>query len=187
MSSIQARQALRQQLRQRRIAIPVSRREKLSFQLAKQLQSLPRLRYAQYIGAYEAMGSEICAAPWMSQQGHKRLYVPKLHGQSMRFYPRSIALRRNRHGIAEPYRGRARPAWALSLLLVPLLGFDQHGNRMGQGGGYYDRTLGRLTWRKPYLLGLAFDEQFCEHIPTASWDQPLDAVATPTQIRVFRK
>lgn len=75
---------------------------------------------------------------------------------------------------------RARP----SLMLVPLLGFDKSGTRLGYGGGYYDRTLATLKAR-PMLIGLAFAAQELDHIPRESHDVPLDAVITENGVRFF--
>lgn len=75
---------------------------------------------------------------------------------------------------------RAEP----DLVLVPLLGFDATGTRLGYGGGYYDRTLAVLN-RKPLLVGLAFAIQEFSYIPRQAHDLPLDAVITENGVRFF--
>jgi 5-formyltetrahydrofolate cyclo-ligase len=75
---------------------------------------------------------------------------------------------------------RAEP----DLVLMPLLGFDKDGTRLGYGGGYYDRTLAHIG-KKPLLVGLAFAAQELAHIPRESHDVPLDAVITEAGIRFF--
>lgn len=77
---------------------------------------------------------------------------------------------------------RAEP----DLVLMPLLGFDSAGTRLGYGGGYYDRTLAQLG-RKPMLVGLAFDAQQLPDIPREAHDIPLDAVVTESGVRFFGK
>jgi 5-formyltetrahydrofolate cyclo-ligase len=73
------------------------------------------------------------------------------------------------------------------LVIVPLLAFDGQGGRLGQGGGYYDRTLERLRAGGPvFALGLAFAGQEVERLPAEDHDQPLDAVLTETGLRLFR-
>ena len=73
-------------------------------------------------------------------------------------------------------------AWRLDLVLVPLVGFDPQGNRLGMGGGFYDRTFAYRGRRKhtsrPCLIGLAHECQRVEHLPCAGWDIPLDGVIT---------
>jgi len=69
------------------------------------------------------------------------------------------------------------PAVEPDVIIVPLLGFDKHGTRLGYGGGYYDRTLDRMT-KKPRLIGVAFAVQEIEHIPREPHDVPLDMIVT---------
>ncbi|NMA96725.1 MAG: 5-formyltetrahydrofolate cyclo-ligase [Phyllobacteriaceae bacterium] len=75
---------------------------------------------------------------------------------------------------------RAEP----DIVLMPLLGFDSAGTRLGYGGGYYDRTLASLS-KKPLLIGLAFSAQELAHIPREDHDVPLDAVVTELGVRFF--
>ena len=75
---------------------------------------------------------------------------------------------------------RAEP----DIVLMPLLGFDQAGTRLGYGGGYYDRTLAGMS-KKPKLVGLAFAAQELEIIPREEHDVPLDAVITEAGLRHF--
>lgn len=72
------------------------------------------------------------------------------------------------------------------VILMPLLGFDRHGTRLGYGGGYYDRTLAHLA-RRPRLVGFAFARQEIDHIPRDAHDVPLDAVVTELGVRHFEK
>jgi 5-formyltetrahydrofolate cyclo-ligase len=75
---------------------------------------------------------------------------------------------------------RAEP----DIILMPLLGFDRLGTRLGYGGGYYDRTLEALS-HKPKLIGFAFAAQELEHVPREPHDVPLDAVVTEKGARIF--
>ncbi|WDR04919.1 5-formyltetrahydrofolate cyclo-ligase [Devosia rhodophyticola] len=75
---------------------------------------------------------------------------------------------------------RAEP----DIVLVPLLGFDAKGTRLGYGGGYYDRTLVQLK-KRPQLVGLAFSAQEVDEIPRENHDVPLDAVVTEVGVRQF--
>ncbi|HEY8595526.1 MAG TPA: 5-formyltetrahydrofolate cyclo-ligase [Devosiaceae bacterium] len=70
------------------------------------------------------------------------------------------------------------------LVVMPLLGFDRAGTRLGYGGGYYDRTLARLK-KRPLLVGYAFAAQQLGHIPREPHDIPLDLVVTEAGVRRF--
>ncbi|MCP1363185.1 5-formyltetrahydrofolate cyclo-ligase, partial [Halomonas sp. BBD45] len=96
----------------------------------------------------------------------------------------------NRFGIREPHtrhgahRARQLPPWALDLVLLPLVGFDDDGNRMGMGGGFYDRSFAFVRYRRPRprLIGVAHDCQRVERLPVASWDVPLDAIVSDARV-----
>lgn len=76
------------------------------------------------------------------------------------------------------------PRAAPDLVLVPLLGFDGKGTRLGYGGGYYDRTIAALE-KKPLLVGLAYAAQEFDEIPREAHDVPLDAIVTEEGVRFF--
>jgi 5-formyltetrahydrofolate cyclo-ligase len=95
----------------------------------------------------------------------------------------------NRLGIPEPDALQTIAARALSVVLLPVLGFDPHGTRLGTGGGYYDRMFAfrrhRQSWHRPLLVGIAFQCQQLPLIERGSHDVPLDAVVTEAGITLF--
>lgn len=96
----------------------------------------------------------------------------------------------NRFGIHEHWAPRMLRARQLDLLLVPLVGFDEAGYRLGMGGGFYDASLAylrrRRSWRKPYLVGVGYECQKVAKVPRDPWDMPLDAVLTEARLYRFR-
>lgn len=106
----------------------------------------------------------------------------------MRFaaYQAHTQLKLNRYGIAEPDNLDFLPAAALDLVIVPLLGFDKHGQRLGSGAGHYDRTFAFLNNlvkpSKPVLIGLAYELQAVTTLPAASWDVRLDHIITENAV-----
>tara|TARA_Y100000296_G_scaffold69473_1_gene83328 strand:- start:227 stop:871 length:645 start_codon:yes stop_codon:yes gene_type:complete len=101
-------------------------------------------------------------------------------------FTKSTPLVTNQYGIKEPELAchNVIPVRQLDALLMPLVGFDKSGNRLGMGGGYYDRTLAFTKGQtvKPKLIGIAHDIQQVSSLPIAPWDVPLDAIVTPTGI-----
>lgn len=104
-------------------------------------------------------------------------------------YDENTALVKNKYNIEEPALAcpSVIPSAQLDVILMPLVGFDTKGNRLGMGGGYYDRTLAftKRTTKKPLLIGVAHDVQEVDSLPIAPWDIPLDAIVTPTRLLQF--
>ena len=96
----------------------------------------------------------------------------------------------NRFGITEHWSPRQLRARQLDLLFIPLVGFDEHGYRLGMGGGFYDASLAylrrRKVWHKPVLVGVGYEWQKVEKVPHDPWDMPLDAVLTDKHLRWFK-
>jgi 5-formyltetrahydrofolate cyclo-ligase len=96
----------------------------------------------------------------------------------------------NQFSIPEPSIRLRQPTkpWALDLVIMPLVAFDADCNRLGMGGGYYDRTFAYLNkrrfWRKPILIGVAHECQRVANLESEVWDIPLDAVVTEEKIYV---
>lgn len=98
----------------------------------------------------------------------------------------------NRFGIPEPDRNAKRlPSRLLSVVLLPLVGFDSDGNRLGMGGGFYDRTFGyaiHSSARRPRLIGVAYEcQRSADGLPRRPWDVPLDGVVTEAGLRLITR
>lgn len=195
--------SLRQALRECRRSLSGRSQRTHSRLVARLLRREIRFRRARRIAAYWPADGELDPGPVLNDalRDGKAIYLPVL-GRSigdrtrvkLRFvrWTTSETMHPNRFGIPEPTRrGRhIRPARHLDLILVPLVGFDSACNRIGMGGGYYDRTLAYLKarrfWRRPRLIGVAHECQRIETIETRPWDVPLDAVVTERRV-YFRR
>ena len=104
----------------------------------------------------------------------------------MRFVEAGGHERANRLGIIEPQTSRTVGARWLDLVLVPLVGFDAHGMRLGMGAGFYDRAFAyrrwRRAWRGPKLVGVGYAFQQLPEIVAAAHDVRLDAVVTEKEV-----
>lgn len=184
------RAAARTDLRRRRASLSPAERGAASEAAAVRIMTLPCYRRARRIGLYAPIGTEIDVWPLVeaSLRLGKRVFLPALDHGHMAFFEfrGNDALHSGDHGIPEPPRHRG-PVAALSLdvAVVPLLGFDTAGHRLGQGGGHYDRYFARqigVAWRRPILMGAAFEAQRCELIDTQHWDVSLHLVVTETSV-----
>ncbi len=159
--------------------------------LCRRLKHQPLFLRSRHIAFYLPNDGEIDPRPLLAAAlaCGKHCYLPVLKpGSENRLwfvrYDLDTPLYKNRFGIPEPradYR-RAIDATQLDLVLMPLVGFDAAGGRMGMGGGFYDRTFAyknKSPSSKTYLLGLAHSCQRVEQLDVAPWDIPLAAIATP--------
>ncbi len=126
----------------------------------------------------------------------KQVYLPVLYPlQHNRLwflpYNKSTSLKLNRYKILEPTNYKERvTTCSLSVIFMPLVAFDEKGNRIGMGGGFYDRTLSHCktqSQRHPVLIGLAHELQKLYLIDNNSWDIPMDMIITEKKIRNFLK
>jgi 5-formyltetrahydrofolate cyclo-ligase len=121
----------------------------------------------------------------------KRVYVPTITRTRMRFVelrPRA-SLGANVFGILEPEVFAPIDPRRLDLVLTPLVAFDDRGVRIGVGRGYYDRCfhflLARSMWRRPKLLGVAYELQHVAEIQPEPWDVPLWGAVSEAGFRRF--
>jgi 5-formyltetrahydrofolate cyclo-ligase len=189
VSSQTDRQALRRELRDRRRALPAASRIAGAEELAGHLLSLPGLPDAGYVAGYWATDGEIGLHAWQLRLPPGLVYCLPVLGADhrLRFAPwrPGDPLTSNRYGIPEPDIAPAAllDADALSLVAMPLVGFDLGCHRLGMGGGWYDRSFAFRQSRvaPPMLIGVGFDEQETDPLALAPWDVIPDAICTPTR------
>ena len=192
-----SRNKIRQQLRQQRRMLSLTERKQAARKLCARLTNSPLFLRSQRVACYLANDGEMDLQPVMSRIWwmKKECYLPvirRLNHNRLGFvhYVETEKLVQNRYNIPEPKNpNQQTPPWALNLLLLPLVAFDSNGNRLGMGGGYYDRTLAflrrREQWHTPRLIGVAYDFQRVENLASEPWDIPLDGVVTESKIILF--
>ncbi|QNP41509.1 5-formyltetrahydrofolate cyclo-ligase [Lysobacter solisilvae (ex Woo and Kim 2020)] len=185
-ASAAQRRQLRQELRANRRALPAAQRIAAADSLARHLLELAFAPRSGYVAGYWAMDGEIGLHAWQLRLPRECVYcLPVLcEDQRLRFAPWRPGddLVSNRYGIPEPDVSASSlldPA-QMALVVMPLVGFDSHGNRLGMGGGWYDRSFAfrHEAPAPPFLVGAAFALQQIEAMPAQSWDVRLDAVCT---------
>lgn len=186
-----SRQTLRRDLRKSRAALSVAEREQAASHSLERLVKLNWFRRAKRIALYHPVRGEFNPLPLLDEHvlTSTQFYMPVVKpGSSARMgfaaWHGNSLTRANSYGIPEPLHRRAalRDAKDMDLVITPLVGFDAECNRLGAGGGYYDRSFAFRNrggaWHRPRLIGVAFECQRLQHIATESWDVSLDAVVT---------
>lgn len=189
--SMLQRHEIRQRVRHLRRAMTDEQQAQAAEQLAELALNYAPLSAARNIALFLSVDGELNTRPLIARLWHlkKAVYLPVLHPFSpgnllfLRYSP-DTPLIPNKLRIPEPPLDIRQLITLdqLDLMLVPLVAFDQHGQRLGMGGGFYDRTL--QNWQQHGFLpvGLAHDCQQVDSLPVAEWDVPLPAVMTPSTL-----
>ena len=192
------RKNLRHSLRHKRRQLTKHQQQQAAQLICRHIRQQTWFLNATSLAVYMAADGE--ADPLMlAKMAHKmgkKVYLPVLHPLHknqlffIRFTP-STQLYKNRFGILEPRlkgygleRHNHCSVQALDLVLMPLVGFDAQGGRLGMGGGFYDRTLAikPAAFKRPKLIGLAHECQKVEHLPLEAWDIPLAGIVTAATV-----
>lgn len=179
------RNQLRQQIRKTRANLTALQQQQAEDSITQQALALIEERNAQHIALYISFDGEISTDKlikilWAQD---KHVYLPVLHPFNpnhllfLRYLPDTPMLK-NKFGIWEPKFNvqNVLPLDELDILFTPLVAFDKQGNRLGMGGGFYDRTL--QNWQNSSFIpvGLAHQCQQVEQLPTEAWDVPLHQI-----------
>lgn len=194
---MQSRQQLRTEIRRRRMALTAREQQQAATSLAQHVLQQPQLIAKQHFALYLSNDGEINTAPLITalRAAGKTLYLPVLHPFAAGYllfqhYQPHTPLQANRFAIAEPVLNctQVQPVAELDVIFTPLVAFDAAGQRLGMGGGFYDRTLSQLPPQHHCaIIGLAHNCQQVEQVPVEPWDQPLDAIVTPAHYYQFKR
>lgn len=186
-----ARSNLRTSLRKLRANISLERQQEAADSLAARCLSILDINTHVHVAGYFAVGGEILVdqilANVRSRGGFS--YAPVLsEGNTLRFasFDDYTPMISNKFNIKEPDVATSDYLMPTDLdaVLVPLVGFDKSRNRMGMGGGFYDRSFAHRNNAagKPFLIGVAYDMQQAESVYPDWWDVKLDVIVTESQV-----
>lgn len=186
---------LRKHMRVQRRSLSAADHGRRSKLAAKAVAGLPMFRAGKRMALYLPFDRETDTAALIAAARRRgvRVFVPVIvdrRHSRIRFYPLDAETRRGVFGIAVPKRmARPIPPRWLDLIVIPLVGVDAAGRRLGMGGGFYDRALEfrrrRRHWPGPHLVGLAFDCQRTESRFAEPWDVKLDSLATESGLQHY--
>ena len=190
---------IRTTIRQQRRSLSLNRQRLHQLSVLKHLKQSGLLkrhkRFAIYLHSDGELHTDIIIKTLLKMK--KQVFLPVLYPYAKNqlwFYPykTDTQLVTNRYNIAEPpIIGKPVMPSFLDVVLMPLVGFDNKGNRIGMGGGFYDRTFSFTRRynekRLPMLIGLAHDLQQCTNVKHQPWDIRLDGVITEKKVMKFTK
>ena len=174
----------REQCLRAREGLTPAQRQLLDQRICARLQSLPQVQQAKTILSYMAVGEEADLSnfhDWVREQPDKALAFP-ISGPEGKM---SVAMPMDEDSweiglykipVPIPERSRLLDPEELDLIIVPCVGFDRHGGRLGHGGGYYDRYLSRCP--RAVTVQVAFEAQALEEAAMEAWDYPIDLTVT---------
>ncbi len=179
--------ALRKQIKQRMKALTADRLQEISVAVCERLRGMVELYDAAILALYAPLAGEIDLMPFARERvAAGALAFPRFQATTGVYELAEVAdldndFVRGRYGVLEPRqdvpalaRGDRSMAW-----LVPGIAFDPDGNRLGRGGGFYDRLL--RDSKKTIKIGIACECQLVSHIPVDDHDIPVDVVVTEEQ------
>lgn len=184
MATRELKARLRAELLARRQALPPATRAAEATRACAALAAHPAWRAARVVALYQAYGAELDLAT-LRAEAHatgKTVALPRVAGDRLGLHlvTADTPLERSPLGVREPAADAPRldPA-QLDLIVVPGVGFDAHGGRLGHGAGYYDRLLAALP-ATVKRVGVGYGCQQVAAVPTEDHDIPLHAVVAPT-------
>lgn len=188
--------ALRRELRRTRSRL--TKRERRTAEQSANRRLKPLAKRGKNIGVYWPAGSELRLDGFVrtALKRGARLYLPYIEPRSLRLwftpFPTGNANAERKRSTSKlhipQFAGRKIRAHRLHVLIVPLVGIDRQGFRLGQGGGYYDVSLAALKGRlKPKLIGAGFACQLVGNLPHEMHDMQLNGFVCENGTRRFKR
>lgn len=173
---------LRARVRLGRAARSAADREAAGRLLDERVQSLPAIINARRVALYASMPAEPDTAPLLRHlfDNGLELLLPRVHGEHLEWVLFTVdsTVAPGAFGISEPMDGPVVSLSTADVIVIPALAVDGTGMRLGQGGGYYDRALAKVS---APIIALIFDEDLLDDIPSEPHDRRVDVIVTPSR------
>ena len=187
------KETIRRELRQNLAEMQDGLRQELSERACELLLGLVEYQQAKTVMAYIPLADELDIGPILEAAWkHKKVVAtPRIVWERHELKPivtynLDDDLTVGRHGLREPAGTKEVGLEEIDLAIIPAVGFDRRGHRMGRGGGFYDRFLARPKLRAK-TVGITFDQQVLEELPVHSHDQAVQMIVTDAGVRRCKK
>ncbi|MBO5720084.1 MAG: 5-formyltetrahydrofolate cyclo-ligase [Bacteroidales bacterium] len=171
---------IRKEVKKIKLEIPQRDREVTAIEVMTKIESLPQFQEAENILLYNALPDELPTACMLERwDNFKTLFLPVVEGENLiikRYDKENVKI--GAFGITEPL-GDEIDSKIIDFIIVPGVAFDRNRNRLGRGKGYYDRLLADSN---AYFVGVGYDLQVLEHIPTEEHDIKMNCIITEREI-----
>lgn len=193
-SSNPEKKTIRAEMRARLAAMSEAERHVASGAACARLAGLGTFRTASVVMLYMPLATEVDTTSLAIRcfQLGKTVAVPRVNWERRDMNAVEVSsfddhfMETDEHGLRTPKEGQLLPPSAIDLVIVPGLAFDSQGNRLGRGGGYYDRFLSRLR-RAATAVGLGFDFQVIDQAPVDDRDVSVNTVVTERRVTQGRR
>lgn len=181
---------LRKQLQGTVAAIPDEDRSEMSKSICQNLIATEEFQRASVVMCFLSLPVEVDTTPIIlyAWQQEKTVVVPKVSWQQRHMIPieinsLEIGFATGTFGLKNPTAGTPTPFEEIDLVVAPGIGFAKNGNRLGRGGGYYDRFFSSERL-KAVKCGIGFNEQIVDRVPVDAHDKPLDLIVTDKGVTI---
>ncbi len=170
---------LRKKIKSLRLSLSIKEKQTAAEEVFNRLEILDSFKRSNNILVYHSLPDELPTTDFINKwQSTKNLFLPRVNGDDLEILPyRKSELQTGSFDIEEPIGNDIVDVDKIDLIIVPAVGYDKSGNRLGRGKGYYDRMM---KSSKAVKIGIGYDFQLFDALPIEPHDIPVDIVITQT-------
>lgn len=168
---------IRRNIKRLRMMLSDIEKEEAASEVFAQLENTAAFMMADNILIYHSLPDELSTISFLRKwNGRKHFFLPRVNGVNLDLLPYiESELEKGAYDIEEPTGSNLADVEDIDLMIIPAVAFDRRGNRLGRGKGFYDRLLSSTKATK---IGVGYEFQLMDELPSESHDVPMDMVIT---------
>lgn len=175
---METKNTIRQQIKELKRSISESNKIEATNKVASAIEQLPYFKSASNILLYHSLPDELNTHSMINEWGiHKSIFLPRINNNDLEIL-HADNTQLGAFNIQEPVGSTTVPLSTIDVAIIPGIAFDKNGIRLGRGKGYYDRLLCQCDVLK---VGICYDFQLMDKLPSDTHDIPMDIIITPKQ------